>query len=157
MATVKTILLATDYGEASESAMSTAFELALALNATVHVVHAFTVEDNMEADNFSQAQLAELQLNSSEKLEALARGCTGAERLGSVVSRFGEPAALVLSTAEELQVDMIVLGSNGRQGISRLLLGSVAETVVRQAKCSVLVAKPTPPSSEGVAEAEKLG
>lgn len=53
----------------------------------------------------------------------------------------GAPAATILSTAEELGVDLIILGTRGKTGLRRVLLGSVAEAVVRHAPCSVLVVR----------------
>lgn len=53
----------------------------------------------------------------------------------------GDPSAEILRVAAETHCDLIVLGSHGRTGISRLLMGSVAEQVVRKAACPVLVVK----------------
>ncbi|MDB4991191.1 MAG: hypothetical protein JWN04_6369 [Myxococcaceae bacterium] len=142
MAGIKNILLATDFGDASDAAMSTAFELAQALDATVHVLHVFTLQDNTLDARMSAVGITELQKQLEAKVQALLGPGPGAGRLGRVLTHFGAPAPLVLRTAEELPADMIVLGSHGRQGIARLLLGSVAEAVVREAKCPVLVAKP---------------
>ena len=65
----------------------------------------------------------------------------------------GEPAAEILGFAERENIDLIVIGSHGRTGLSRLLLGSVAEAVVRGAKCPVLTVKQP---VEAVSEAEKV-
>ena len=56
--------------------------------------------------------------------------------------RWGNPASEVLALAEEVQADMIVVGTHGRTGLSRLMVGSVAEKVVRNAGCPVLVMRP---------------
>ncbi len=53
----------------------------------------------------------------------------------------GAPASAIVRLAEDENVDMIVMGSHGRSGLSRLLMGSVAEAVVRRAKCPVLTYK----------------
>jgi nucleotide-binding universal stress UspA family protein len=53
----------------------------------------------------------------------------------------GDPASAMIRLAEDEGVDMIVLGTHGRTGLSRLLMGSVAEAVVRRAKCPVLTFK----------------
>jgi nucleotide-binding universal stress UspA family protein len=53
----------------------------------------------------------------------------------------GDPATAVVQLAEEENVDMIVMGTHGRTGLSRLLMGSVAEAVVRKANCPVLTFK----------------
>jgi universal stress protein A len=53
----------------------------------------------------------------------------------------GDPAAVILRVSEESKCDLIVMGTHGRTWLSHLLMGSVAEKVVRKAKCSVLVVK----------------
>ena len=67
------------------------------------------------------------------------------------ILREGDPAAEILRVAEEHKCDLIVMGSHGRTGVARLLMGSVAEHVVRKAECPVLVVKtplPKTPLSE---------
>jgi universal stress protein A len=56
----------------------------------------------------------------------------------------GKPAEEILAAAEAHQTDTIVMGTHGRTGLDRLLLGSVAESVVRMAPCTVVVVKPGP-------------
>ena len=53
----------------------------------------------------------------------------------------GSPAAQILKLAEQERIDLIVMGSHGRTGLSKLLMGSVAEGVMRKAKCPVLIVK----------------
>ncbi len=53
-------------------------------------------------------------------------------------SRSGAPADEILEYASQRDIDLIVMGTHGREGIARALLGSVAETVVRKASCPVL-------------------
>ena len=55
--------------------------------------------------------------------------------------KIGEPYNVIISTAKEKKVDLIVMGSHGRRGISRLLMGSVTERVIGHASCAVLVVK----------------
>ena len=51
----------------------------------------------------------------------------------------GSPARVILETIEEEDIDLVVIGSSGKTGIDKFLMGSVAEKVVKSAKCSVLV------------------
>jgi nucleotide-binding universal stress UspA family protein len=60
----------------------------------------------------------------------------------------GDAVEKILNVATQLQVDLIVMGSHGRNGLSRLLMGSVAEAVVRQAPCPVLTVKAQPQVKE---------
>ncbi len=55
--------------------------------------------------------------------------------------RFGSPAVMIIDFAEENNVDMILMGTHGRTGLRRAVMGSVAEAVVRKAKCPVLAIK----------------
>ena len=59
----------------------------------------------------------------------------------------GNPVAEILRVAQETNCDLLVMGSHGRRGVSRLLMGSVAEHVMRRAKCPVLVVKTPLPES----------
>jgi|SRR5271166_2569311 len=72
-----------------------------------------------------------------KKLEKVAK-----ERLRGVkheiLSHLGDPASAILKIAEETEADLIVMATHGREGISRALLGSVAEKVLREAPCPVL-------------------
>lgn len=58
-----------------------------------------------------------------------------------VHARIGEPAAEILGLAEEVGADLIIVGSHGRHGVQRMVLGSVSEQVVRDARCPVIVAR----------------
>jgi nucleotide-binding universal stress UspA family protein len=60
----------------------------------------------------------------------------------------GDPAEAIVQTAEEERADLIVMGTHGRTGLTRLLMGSVAEAVVRKAKCPVLTVKQPSAGSE---------
>jgi nucleotide-binding universal stress UspA family protein len=62
----------------------------------------------------------------------------------------GDPATEILRVAREVPCDLIVLGTHGRTGLTRLVLGSVAEEVLRKAPCSVLTVKAPPPAAEAV-------
>lgn len=58
--------------------------------------------------------------------------------------RFGDPGSVVAERAKELNAELIVIGSHGRSGLARLMLGSVAEHVTRLAPCPVLIVKLQP-------------
>jgi nucleotide-binding universal stress UspA family protein len=71
-------------------------------------------------------------------------------------ARFGEPGSVVAERARELDAELIVVGSHGRSGLVRLMLGSVAEQVTRLAPCPVLVVKLQPHPVEAP-DAKKTG
>jgi nucleotide-binding universal stress UspA family protein len=82
-------------------------------------------------------------------LHAFVTECVGAEVVGA---RFavvkGQPAQEIVEAARFHRIDTIVMGTHGRTGIDRLLLGSVAESVTRHAPCTVVIVKPGPFSKE---------
>ena len=59
----------------------------------------------------------------------------------------GDPGVEVLQLAKRLRADLIVMATHGRKGLRHLVLGSVAERVVREAPCPVLTVKPKPPAA----------
>ena len=83
-----------------------------------------------------------LEEKSREKVEAAAQKLAQDWKVDvEPVVLMGEPFDMILEKAEEEKVDLIVVGSHGKKGIERLLLGSVSEKVARKAKCSVLVVR----------------
>ena len=146
MVLLKNILVATDFGDASDAALTYGRDLARSYDATMHVLH---VADNILirfAADTSLAVLPDLQA----KVEESAR-----ERMHALVTEEdrnllrAKPVVVTsLSTAEAIvgyarahNVDLIVMGTHGRRAFERLLMGSVAERVVRTAPCPVLTVR----------------
>jgi nucleotide-binding universal stress UspA family protein len=86
---------------------------------------------------------AELQ-KANEEIERTAAALGGAQL--DKRAEVGDPATTICAVAEELGVDVIIIGSHGRTGVSRLFLGSTSEHVLRHAPCPVLVVR-RPPAS----------
>jgi nucleotide-binding universal stress UspA family protein len=140
----KNILVPTDLSEAAEEALDYACELASKLDATVHLVNVIgipalglpelgvavtsTVIDSMIVDN-------------QKALDALAARKCNQARVGKIVLKTGDARDVINQTALEVDADLIVMGTHGRRGVTRVLLGSVAETVVRTAPCPVLTVR----------------
>lgn len=82
----------------------------------------------------AQDRAAEILEEAEGVVEAAAASVASAIEVGS-------PARVIVDYAEEKDADLIVMGSHGRSGVSRILLGSVAETVVRRAPCPVTVVR----------------
>jgi nucleotide-binding universal stress UspA family protein len=139
MATTKKILVPVDFSEWSETALAQAEAIARAQNARLLIVHvheptavytdmgvgAFPVETNREA---LQGMLEEVR-PSDPRIEFEYRLLEGM------------PAEEIVRLAKEEQVSMIVISTHGRRGIGRMLMGSVAESVVRRATVPVLTVK----------------
>jgi nucleotide-binding universal stress UspA family protein len=139
--TIKNILVGLDFSAHSDAALGYAFEVADKFDAHVHLVHVYTLQDRSESEVGSKSQ-SEAQLSTERsQLDASADAHRASGRVGEVLWLEGDPAETLLCAAQERGADLIVLGASGRTGLKRLLLGSVAETVVREAKASVWIAR----------------
>lgn len=142
MPVLKNILVATDLGPCSEEALTQAFELAEALGAQVHVLHVYALTGLPEGGSLSIAAIDDAERRAQQSLSEWTRGYRASGRLGELTVRMGDAGYLIPLVADQLAADLIVLGTHGRRGLNRLLMGSVAESVVRVATCSVLIARP---------------
>lgn len=138
----KAICCAVDFAEASRVAMEHAVELARRFQAELTLVHALASPPQAASDVLvSSRGLAAVEAEKAQ--EMLARWRADAERRAgrSVRSRMlsGDPVAEILRHAREERCDLLVVGTHGRSGIARFVLGSVAERIARQAPCPVLV------------------
>jgi nucleotide-binding universal stress UspA family protein len=129
-----------DFSAGSRQALRLAAAWARITRSRVTVVHALPAPYVLALPVPELAALP-ASFEGREKAE-LARLEQAAGGLGECRVVFGSPAAAILETAEREKADLIVVGSN-RSGVARLLLGSVAETVAREASCAVLLARGT--------------
>jgi nucleotide-binding universal stress UspA family protein len=147
-----TILHPTDFSEHSEFAFRLARALARDYNARLVLLHVAPVPTVIYAggavppDPWLDTEEAKAKLR---ELEGQAQGV----RVESQVME-GDPVDMILRAAEETNSDVIVMGTHGRTALSRLLLGSVAESVLRKAPCPVLTTKPAPTRNKAVKESE---
>jgi nucleotide-binding universal stress UspA family protein len=139
----KNILVPIDFSEQSEMAATAACALAAKTGATVHFLHAYLipVESVGLAHTVSQDYVRQFVAESTAQLQELAgKLCPGAI-LGPFQVVSGDPRGVIVAKAEELHAELIVMGTHGRRGLSRALMGSVAESVAHTAHCSVLVVR----------------
>ena len=139
-----TILAATDFSAASEQAVSYAASLALEFGATLHLLH--VVPDPILAAAWSEAYAYDLdKLGERLRRDAERHLAEQAARIEGIVvthdAVIGRPAGMIAALAGERGVDLIVMGTHGRSGVSHLFMGSVAERVVRSAPCPVLTVR----------------
>lgn len=147
--TITHILVATDFSLDSDAALAYGLALAKTVRASVHLLH--VVESPLAAGVWSStiysAEIAGLQINLMRDAERhLRRGLRTLDRPGVTITsevRTGRAAPGIVDVAREKHVDLIVVGSHGRTGLSHVMMGSVAEQVVRTAPCPVLVVRPT--------------
>jgi nucleotide-binding universal stress UspA family protein len=139
MRAIQTILHPTDFSERSESAFLLACSLARDYDADLIVVHVADPPMLVTDQGGIVATLEQHYENVKEKLEQLKTGNPRACIRWELA--IGSPATEILRVANENDVDLIVMGTHGRTGLTRLLMGSVAEQVVRKAFCPVLTIK----------------
>jgi nucleotide-binding universal stress UspA family protein len=149
-APIRMILHPTDFSARSWPALGVARALARANRAGLALMHVAPAEVITGDTFYAPADLGP----ERAELEKLQEQSARAGLQGSVKSRLcqGDPVTEILLAAEELGCDLIVMGSHGRTGLGRLLMGSVAESVTRRAPCPTLIVKDAPREQ---AEAEK--
>lgn len=140
--TMQRILSVTDFSAPARNAQRYAVNLAETFDAQLYVFHAVTEEVFVPAPDVAAVWL-HAELDRSRK--ALAAEVEKIKTTRPVIQevRQGNAAQEIIRYATEQNIDLIVLGTHGRTGLSRFLLGSVAEKVVRLATCPVLTVHPT--------------
>ena len=133
----KTILFPTDFSTASDAALCHAEALARQSDAKLLILH---VEEPPLAYGGGELYYG-LPEPSSERILQMLEDVRPSDSAVPFVHRLvmGDPAAEIVNVAEAEQAELVVMGTHGRTGVSRLLMGSVAESVVRHAPCPVLI------------------
>ena len=156
MIQINSILVAFDFSDTSKSALTYGRNLARAFGARLHVLHVADVIATSAAQFYPEGpgdpEARANYLATSQLREVLA--AEGATDSQPAVRVAPDPALEIVAHAKEMHADLIVIGTHGRTGVSRLIMGSVAEHVVRTAPCPVLVVRPSvhePVLSEAVA------
>lgn len=139
---VKNILVPVDYSHSGDAAMAYAESLAKEYDAEIHLVHVYEQPFAYVDGGFASTPLpavppADLEAEE-EKLKAITPAKGVKLRREFIV---GSPADELVNYAKEKAIDLVLMGTHGRTGLNRLLMGSVAERVVRRAPCPVLTIK----------------
>ncbi len=145
MIAIRHILVATDFGEAADAALTYGRELAGRFDATLHVLH---VAENVYITAFGAETYAaiapdlqrEIEESAHTRLLELVADANGPKTV-PVVMTSSAPAYAIIDYAREHEVDLIIMGTHGRGAFQHLLMGSVAERVVRLAPCPVLTVR----------------
>jgi len=140
----KTILAATDFSPTADNAARLARDLSRRFDAHLHMLHVVVILDDAHLEGEHRHQLEELMAGSDEArrtvMENDAEARTGVEITSHLVRSLA-PGEAIVESAENLGCDLIVTGTHGRRGLSHLLLGSVAERVVRTSSVPVLTVR----------------
>jgi nucleotide-binding universal stress UspA family protein len=144
MAAFQTVVVATDFSETAEQALNAALEVVQGTNRRLELVH--VVLDPLQRPWTVEAagiDFAALQQGWVERAAQEFQALLKRRRLDPAAVRthivIGRPDAEIVRFAQEHGADLIVMGTHGYGAVKRFLLGSVADRVVRQANCPVLV------------------
>lgn len=147
MISLRRILLPTDFSDNARDATAYACELAKQFNAELHVLHVLQI--HIDTTPTFGAGLAPYT-PSKESKDAADRELAKVipQRLETAfnvvqATREGAPFVEIIRYAKENKIDMIVMGTHGRTGLSHLMIGSQAERVVRKSPCPVLTVRPS--------------
>lgn len=142
------MLVPVDFSPPSTAAIRHAVDLARALGGTIHVLHAWEVPAYLRPDltiwsgEMSATLSEQVRLGAENAMHEFSK-TNGLEDNQAVTCEVveGDPYNAILTVAKDGAFDLIVMGTHGRTGISHVLLGSVAEKVVRHAQCPVLTVR----------------
>lgn len=141
----KTILHPTDFSQESQHSFQYAYELAERRDAELHLLHVATSLGDDPLRSVFDVSLDEEEFyrevhdEADEKMKALIETVEASSvPIRRIHSRGSSPAPVITEYAEKQDVDIVVMGTEGRRGVSRLVMGSVAGEVVRNAPCTVL-------------------
>ena len=138
---ITNILVPTDFSACSEQALDYAVQLADRLDARVHLLSVIGVPSYGVPElgvGLTAPMMDNMIADTQRELDQLA----GVRKLvKQTLVRVGDARDVILQTADELKADLIVMGTHDRRGISRALLGSVTEMIVRTSKLPVLTVR----------------
>ncbi|MBA3314183.1 MAG: universal stress protein [Planctomycetota bacterium] len=145
MPQIHRILHPTDFSERSETAWAYAKTLAAKFGAEIHLLHA--MQDPVAVLPEASVAVTAPAANLPELIQAAEDGLKRFEAIdpGRIVNRVvlhGPTADEVVRYAKDSEADLIVIGTHGRTGLAHVLLGSVAEKIVRKSPCAVLTVRP---------------
>ena len=141
--TIKRMLCASDFSPASRPALRLAQELARTLKARLILFHAYEIsvpigDGGYLPPSVMQEMLTATRDAAAQSLKRLARSSQGTGVRMSTLLAEGPAAAAIIRAAKKQRVNLVVMGTHGRTGVRRLLMGSVADRVIRTASCPVL-------------------
>jgi nucleotide-binding universal stress UspA family protein len=143
MISLKKILCPIDHSDCSKEALKYAVSFAMKDEAKLYLLHIIDIRSFNEGLDAMTKQIPDeetLEQLRKKLLDCIPEEIRDEMEIEATVIQ-GIPFAEIISTAREKEIDMIVIGSHGRTGISHMMLGSVSEKVVRKAPCPVLTVR----------------
>lgn len=143
---LRKIMVPTDFSPYSAAAKSYACELAVKFGAELHLLHTLEHRYSLTPEfglGFAMpTQISESKAAAEKALSEFLD--SGWSKSGKVISKVleGSPKVEIVRYAREENIDLIVISTHGRTGLSQMLVGSVAESVVRTSSCPVLTVRP---------------
>jgi nucleotide-binding universal stress UspA family protein len=141
MSHIETILLATDGSPASESASDEAIDLAVQVEARLLVMSVLGPSSRPSETSADTAGPADSRDSLTAKAQAIVQRAKASGADATFLVWDGEAGEAIVAAADSENADLIVVGSHGRSGVSRFLIGSVSDFVVRHAHCPVMVVR----------------
>ena len=143
MIDLKKVLVPVDFSDSSDIALRYGRALCGAFSASLHIIH--VVQESyaqpwaVEAYGFSMATLQEDWIKEANaKLEGLLTVADKSTLKATAITILGHPVSEILRFASDERIDLVVMGTHGRGPLGHMVMGSVAERVVRHAPCPVL-------------------
>lgn len=141
-ATRSVVLAAVDLGERSDEALQTAAKLARTDNGELHIVHVIPSDAVGSLHGEDALRFSNLTDDVRAKLQQLASELPAAVKRIHLHVRLGTVDTEIAQLASDVNADLVVVGTHGHRGLERLLVGSVAASLIRNAPCPVLVCRP---------------
>lgn len=152
MKKIKRIFIATDFSDTSKEAFNQAVQLARQMDATLLLAHVIEPID-MAASHLEPFGFHELRLQ--QRLDRMVQPVREEGLLVETHLLKGDPAAEITKAAGDLQCDLIVMGTHGRTGVPRLLMGSVTERVLRTSPVPIVAVRQPMAAEREKVEAEE--
>lgn len=147
MLSIRTILHPTDFSECSRRALHLACAMARDYHARLILLHVVPQPRIGFGEGILSTDPAVLREEAESRFDQLILPDCGLDVEHRIAE--GDPVATTLQLAEELPADLVIMGTHGRTGLKRFVAGSVAEQVVRRARCPVLTVTSPLPATAG--------
>ena len=148
MAAAKSYLVPVDFSKSSDAAVDHAVKLVKESGGKLILLHVIstsalmmTGEDAVTGTMVVEIERAQLEEAQSQMAKLVRKKKLEPRSFQSMIVKRGDPARVIANQAKRIRAPMIVMGSHGRTGLKRLVLGSVAERTLRYARCPVLIVK----------------